>query len=197
MASNPGQSFSNSLSVLFLVLYALFPIFVSTKLYRHFPNISKGRHVENLRCFYRGIDKTSRFGVFLVVIRYFRKIVYALAVGLFSSNPMYALPILMMVSAMLALFIFVHLPYKKRLSNIVETLTEACIAIFFLGLALINFNNEAGNANINITLGYLCTALLIFILLLEVFEIFCRSLFHLESEEELRKREEGLAGIDE
>jgi hypothetical protein len=82
---------------------------------------------------------------------------------------MYALPILMMVSAMLALFIFVHLPYKKRLSNIVETLTEVSIAIFFLGLALVNFNNEGGNSTANITLGYLCTALLILILLLEVF----------------------------
>ena len=65
------------------------------------------------------MDKTSRFGVFLVVIRYFRKIVYALAVGVFSMSPMYALPILMMISAMMALFIFVNLPYKKRLSNIV------------------------------------------------------------------------------
>lgn len=117
--------------------------------------------------------------MFLVVIRYFRKMVYALAVGLFSAKPMYAVPILMMVSGMLALFIFVHLPYKKRLSNIVETTTEGCIAVFFLGLALINFNNDAGSAETNITLGYICTTLLILILLLEVFEIFCRSLFRL------------------
>lgn len=103
-------------------------------------------------------------------------------------SPMYALPILMMISAMMALFIFVNLPYKKRLSNIVEVVTELCIALFYLGIALINFNNDAGNATPNITLGYICTALLIFILLIEVFQVFCRSLFHLESEEELRKK---------
>jgi hypothetical protein len=45
MQSNPGQSLSNALSIIFLIIYVLFPIFVSTKLYRHFPNISKGRHV--------------------------------------------------------------------------------------------------------------------------------------------------------
>ena len=119
LPSNPANSFSNAICIISLIIYILFPIFVSTKLYRHFPNISKGRHVENLRCFYRGIDKTSQFGVFLVVIRYFRKVVYALVVGIFSSKPMYALPILMMISGMMALFIFVNLPYKKRLSNIV------------------------------------------------------------------------------
>ena len=54
-----------------------------------------------------------------MVIRYFRKILYALVVGIFSSKPMYAVPILMMVSGLIALFIFVNLPYKKRLSNIV------------------------------------------------------------------------------
>jgi hypothetical protein len=45
LSSNPGHAFSNVLCVFSLVLYLLFPIFVSTKLYRHFPNISKGRHV--------------------------------------------------------------------------------------------------------------------------------------------------------
>lgn len=44
-SNNPDHSFSNAISALCLALYALFPIFVSTKLYRHFPNISKGRHV--------------------------------------------------------------------------------------------------------------------------------------------------------
>jgi amino acid transporter len=135
--------------------------------------------------------------VFLVVIRYFRKMVYALAIGIFSSKPMYAVPILMMVSAMMALFIFVNLPYKKRLSNIVETVTEICISLLYLCLALINFNNEKGNLAFNITLGYICTGLLIFILLLEVFEVFCRSLFNLQSEEELRKKGEGLQGLGE
>lgn len=54
------------------------------------------------------------------MIRYFRKIVYALVVGVFSSRPMYALPILMFTSVLMALFIMLNLPFKKRLSNIVE-----------------------------------------------------------------------------
>lgn len=53
------------------------------------------------------------------MIRYFRKVVYAVVIGVFSSRPMYALPILMFTSVLMALFIFLNLPFKKRLSNIV------------------------------------------------------------------------------
>lgn len=120
MEKNPNRGFSNSLCIISLVFYLIFPIFVSTKLHKHFPNISKGRHHENIRCFYRGIDKTSKYGVFLIIIKYFRKIVYALTIGVFSSKPMYALPILMFTSIMMALFTFINLPYKKRLTNVVE-----------------------------------------------------------------------------
>lgn len=181
-SENSSNTLSNVICCITLLVYVAFPIFVSTKLYRHFPNIKKGRHVQNLRCFYRGVDKTSQFGIYLVVIRYFRKILYALIVGIFSSKPMYAVPILMMVSGLIALFIFVNLPYKKRLSNIVETITQLCIAILYLGFALINFNNKDLNTSLNITMGYFCTGLFIFILLFEVFEVFCRSLFKLQSE---------------
>jgi TRAP-type C4-dicarboxylate transport system permease small subunit len=59
--------------------------------------------------------------------------------------------------------------------------------VLFLGLALINFNNQQNYTGFNIALSYVCTGLLIFILLLLVFEVFCRSLFKLKSEEEIRK----------
>jgi len=184
---NPGRIFSNVVCVVALILYLIFPVLVGFKLYKHFPNICKGKHAENLRCFYRGIDKTSQFGVFLVVIRYFRKIVYSLVVGIFSSNPMYALPILMFTSFLMALFIFINLPYKKRLSNVVETLNEICITLLFLFLALVNFNNQNGSRDFNIIIGYICTGMLIFILLMLVFEIFCRTLFQLDPETRVEK----------
>lgn len=44
-SENPSYSLSKGVSAVCLILYALFPVLVSTKLYRHFPNISKGRHV--------------------------------------------------------------------------------------------------------------------------------------------------------
>jgi hypothetical protein len=50
-------------------------------------------------------------------------------------------------------------------------------------MAVINFNNQEGYTGFNVALGYACMGLLIFILLLLVFEVFCRSLFHLKSEE--------------
>ena len=169
MEHNPGRAISNAACVISLILYLIFPIFAGVKLHRHFPNIRRGKHSENLRCFYRGIDKTSQFGVFLIMIRYFRKIVYALVIGIFSSRPMYALPILMFTSVLMALFIFLNLPFKKRLSNIVGIINECSIALLFLMLALINFNNQQNYTGFNIALGYFCTGLLIFILLLLVF----------------------------
>ena len=54
------------------------------------------------------------------MIRYFRKLIYAVVIGVFSLKPMFALPILMFCSVLMALFIFLKLPFKKRLSNIVE-----------------------------------------------------------------------------
>jgi hypothetical protein len=190
MGPNPGRVFSNCCCIVTLIIYLAFPIFAGVKLHRHFPNIRRGKHSENLRCFYRGIDKTSQFGVFLIMIRYFRKIVYALVVGVFSSRPMYALPILMFTSVLMALFIFLNLPFKKRLSNIVEIINECSIAFLFLGIALINFNNQQNFTGFNVALGYACTGILILILLLLVFEVFCRSLFKLKSEEEIRKENE-------
>ncbi len=119
LKQNPDKVGSNAICILTLIIYLVFPIFAGVKLHRHFPNICKGKHSENLRCFYRGIDKTSRFGIFLIMIRYFRKLVYALVIGIFSEKPMFALPILMFTSVIMALFIFLKLPFKKRLSNIV------------------------------------------------------------------------------
>ena len=105
----------------------------------------------------------------MIIIKYFRKIVYALAIGVFSSKPMYAMPILMFTSIMMALFTFINMPYKKRLTNVVEIISEICLSLVFLGIAVINFNNQLNNADLNIAIGYVCTGLLIFILLLLVF----------------------------
>lgn len=38
-----------------IICYIGFPIFVAVKLYRHFSNISRGKMISNLKCFYRGI----------------------------------------------------------------------------------------------------------------------------------------------
>ena len=119
LSQNPGHLFSNVVCVIAIIVYAGFPVFVGWKLYKHFPNISRGKHSENLRCFYRGIEKSNKFGVFLILIRYVRKIIYAVVIGVFSSKPMYALPILMFTSVLMGLFIFINLPFQKKLSNAV------------------------------------------------------------------------------
>jgi hypothetical protein len=75
--------------------------------------------VNNLKCFYRGIQKENKFGVCLVLIRYARKLFYALVISVFSTNSMFALPILMFTSVLMALFLFINLPYKKKLSNMI------------------------------------------------------------------------------
>lgn len=112
-----------ALMLLSLVGHIGFPIFVAVKLYRHFGNIAKGKLIDNLKCFYRGIEKTNKFGVALILLRYARKLLFALVVPLLSARPLLALPILTMSSALLGLFIFVHKPFKKRISNVVNVLT--------------------------------------------------------------------------
>ena len=81
--------------------------------------ISKGKMVANLKCFYRGIERESKFGVALILVRYVRKLLYCIIIGVFSTEPMFALPILMFSSVLMGLFLFVNMPYKKRLSNII------------------------------------------------------------------------------
>ena len=76
--------------------------------------------VTNLQCFYRGIEKTNKFGISLILLRYFRKIMYAIIIGIFTEEPMFALPILTFTSVLLGLFIFINKPFKKRLSNIIN-----------------------------------------------------------------------------
>ena len=120
-----------------LVAYILFPIFVAYKLYKHYPNISKGRMVRNLQCFFRGIDKTNKFGISLIVLRYFRKILYCILIGVFSMEPMFVLPILMFLSVIMVIFTFINKPYRKKLSNIINIMTEICLAVFFLLVAII------------------------------------------------------------
>lgn len=55
--NNPDNVPSLVFSFFMLILYIVFPLFVGYKLYKHYPNIAKGRMVRNLQCFYRGIEK--------------------------------------------------------------------------------------------------------------------------------------------
>lgn len=173
--------FSHILCATLIIIYSAFPLFVGFKLLRHFPNISKGKHSANLRCFYRGIQRTNKFGVFLIIIRYLRKLIYALIIGVFSANPMYALPILMFTSVLMGLYILLNLPFEKKLSNAIEMGTEACIALVFLAIAIINFNNFSGNSTVNMVIGWVCCALLTVMILLLMMEVFLKTFFHLES----------------
>jgi hypothetical protein len=56
-------------------------------------------------------------------------------------NPMYALPILMFLSVLMVVFLFVNLPFKKKLSNIINIIAEGILVITYILIALINFNN--------------------------------------------------------
>ena len=73
----------------------------------------------------------------MIILRYIRKMIYSIIIAIFSSMPMYALPILMFTSVMLGLFIFLNRPFKKRLSNIVSIFTEVCLVIVFILIALV------------------------------------------------------------
>ena len=117
ISQNPDYIFSNILSILTCIAYILWVLFVCYKLYKHYGNISRGKMVNNLKCFYRGIQKENKFGVSLVLIRYARKLFYSIIISIFSTNSMFALPILMFTSVLMALFLFVNMPYKKKLSN--------------------------------------------------------------------------------
>jgi hypothetical protein len=116
-------------------------LFVGYKLRKHFGNISKGKLVGNLKCFYRGIRREDKFGVALVLLRYARKLLYSLVIAVFSNNPMYALPILMFTSVLMAMFLFLNLPYKKKLSNFITIAAEIILVLMYILLALINFND--------------------------------------------------------
>jgi hypothetical protein len=54
---NPANGFSNALAILACIIYILWVVFVGYKLSKHFKNISKGKMVSNLKCFYRGIQR--------------------------------------------------------------------------------------------------------------------------------------------
>lgn len=129
------------LAIITCIVYILWVVFVGHKLYKHFKNISKGKMINNLKCFYRGIQKENKFGIALVLVRYARKLFYSLIISIFSANPMFALPILMFSSVLMCLFLFINMPYKKRLSNMITLASEIIIVVMYILVALINFNN--------------------------------------------------------
>ena len=182
ISANPNNLISNAVAALFIVLYVVFPFFVGYKLSKHYDNIAKGKHVSNLQCFYRGIDKSSKFGVALILLRYFRKIIYCAIIGLFSMEPMFALPILMFTSVLLGLFIIINKPFKKRLSNIITFITELILVIVFCLVALINFD-VGFDLKVNWALGWICCLLLILMIFALIFEVFCKTMFYLEPQD--------------
>lgn len=136
MSQNPDNIGSNVFCIITLVVFLCFPLFISYKLYKHYPNISKGRMVKNLQCFYRGIEKTNKFGLSLILLRYFRKLVYTIIIGVFTKEPMFALPILTFTSVLLALFVILNKPYKKKLSNFVIVCSEILLMAIYVLIAI-------------------------------------------------------------
>jgi hypothetical protein len=57
ISENPGYTFSNVLAIVASLAYIIWVMLVAYKLNRHFKNISKGKMVNNLKCFYRGIQR--------------------------------------------------------------------------------------------------------------------------------------------
>lgn len=92
--------------------------------------------VKNLQCFYRGIEKTNKFGLSLILLRYFRKLVYTIIIGVFTKEPMFALPILTFTSVLLALFVILNKPYKKKLSNFVIVCSEILLMAIYVLIAI-------------------------------------------------------------
>lgn len=84
----------------------------------------------------------------------------------------------MFMSVIMALFIFINKPYRKRLSNIITILTEVCLVIFFLIVAIIEFINSDNDTNF--ILGWIACGFLSIMLFALVFEVFCKTLFFLE-----------------
>lgn len=76
-----------------------------------------------------------------MLIRYGRKLFYCMIISLFSKNPMFALPILMFSSILMCLFLSINVPYKKKLSNIINIGAEVVLVIVYILIAFINFNN--------------------------------------------------------
>ena len=169
MRENPNNIASNAIAVIFALVYLAFPCFVGYKLNKHYDNIARGKLVVNLQCFYRGIEKTNKFGVFLILLRYFRKIVYCIIIGVFSMEPMFALPILMFTSVLMGLFIFINKPFKKRLSNNITIATEVSLVLVFMLIALLNFSSDSFSINLKLVLGWICCLLLCIMLFALVF----------------------------
>lgn len=191
MSENPNNIFSNALAILTCVVYIAWVLFVGYKLNKHFKHISQGKMVNNLKCFYRGIQKENKFGVALVLIRYARKLFYTLIISIFATDPMFALPILMFTSILMSLFLFVNMPYKKKLSNIITLASEIILVVVYILLAVINFNDETFTASMKHTIGWICCILLALMIFSLIYEIFCKTMFYLEPQvspaEALRK----------
>ena len=173
--------------------YVGFPVFVATKLYRHIGNIKKGKLIENLKCFYRGIEKTNSFGISLILLRYLRKILYSICIPLLGAYPLFVLPILTVSSFLFGLFILSTRPFKKRISNIINVMTEATVVVVLLLISVMQFEAGVFSINVNWILGWVCSIAIILMILTQLFYIFCKTMFYLEPENS-DKYEKGIDG---
>ena len=121
--NNPILIFNLIIWIVTLVIYIAFPVFIAHKLKRHFNNIKKGKNLANLRCFFRGLIRSNGFGISLIILRYGRKLIFAISLGILPLSPLYVLPILSTPCILLWLIFLINKPYRKIMSNYVNILT--------------------------------------------------------------------------
>lgn len=97
---------------------------------------------------------------------------------------MYALPILMFLSVLMLVFLFVNLPFKKKLSNMINIIAEGILVITYIFIALINFNNNDFSPNVKHSLGWICCIILAIMIFILIYEVFCKTMFYLESQQQ-------------
>lgn len=61
------------------------------------------------------------------------------------------------------------------------------MVIMYILLAMINFNNETFDASMKHTLGWVCSFLLALMIFALIFQIFCKTMFYLEPQENPEK----------
>jgi hypothetical protein len=165
--------------------YLLFPAFVAYKLRRHFRNISLGKKLTNLQCFIRGLHKESGFAISLIVVRYLRKLVCGLTIGLLGHRPMYVLPFLTAPSMLLLFFFFITKPYTKRLANIFNMITEALLILLLIIITVLKALEGKDSAGARLALGWAAVALIFVSVFLHAAYLAAKLFFESRMEDEV------------
>jgi predicted membrane protein len=87
----------------------------------------------------------------------------------------------------MSLFLFINLPYKKKLSNMITLGSEIILVIMYILLAMINFNNESFTPSMKQTIGWVVCLLLAATIFALIYEVFCKTMFYLEPQIDLSK----------